>query len=73
VLLAGAAISHFDDSVTDTIADTVAQGSAAAASLVARLRGTRAPVYLAGGVAVIAVLALLSILAATGHFWIHSV
>lgn len=69
---AGGFVSRFDDSITETFADLVAQGSLQASGLVGRLRSSRTQLYLAGGVTVAAVLALLSILAATGHFWIHS-
>ena len=72
LIAAGGFVSRFDDSVTESLADTVAQGSLLASGLLARTRVRRSPLYLAGGLAVVAVLALLSILAATGHFWIHS-
>jgi hypothetical protein len=71
-IAAGGFVSRFDDSITETLADLVAQGSLQASDLVGRLRSSRTQVYLAGGVTVAALLALLSILAATGHFWIHS-
>ena len=70
---AGGFVSGFDDTVTETLGDTVAQGSLLASTLIARARTARTQLYLAGGLALAAVLALLSILAATGHFWIHSV
>jgi hypothetical protein len=38
-----------------------------------RLRTSRVNLYLAGAMTVVAVLALLAVLAATGHFWIHTV
>ena len=69
---AGAFVSRFDESVTESLADLAGQGSAQASALLSRLRSARSSLYLAGGLAVVGVLALLSILAATGHFWIHS-
>ncbi|MFN2582297.1 MAG: proton-conducting transporter membrane subunit [Candidatus Dormibacteria bacterium] len=71
-LAAGTLVARFDDTVLESLGDTVMQAASQGSFLVARLRAMRSPLYLAGGLAVAAVLALLSILAATGHFWIHS-
>ncbi len=71
-IAAGAFVSRFDESVTESLADLAGEGSAQASALLSRLRAARSSLYLAGGLAVAGVLALLSILAATGHFWIHS-
>jgi NADH-quinone oxidoreductase subunit L len=69
---AGEFIARFDDSITETLSDLVAQGSLLGADLVARLRSARTPLYLAGGLTIVGILALLSVLAATGHLWVHS-
>jgi NADH:ubiquinone oxidoreductase subunit 5 (subunit L)/multisubunit Na+/H+ antiporter MnhA subunit len=72
-LAAGEFVSHFDENVTEALADLAAQGSAQGAALLSRLRSAKTSLYvMAGGLTVAGVLALLSILAATGHFWIHS-
>ena len=68
-IFAGEVISRFDDTVSDALGETVAQGSLLASSLGSRIRGARSPFYLAGGVAVVGLIALLSILAVTGHLW----
>ena len=66
-------VSRFDDTAVESFGEAAGLASAAAGSLLTRARSPRTSVYLAGGLAVVAVLALLSVLAATGHFWIHSV
>lgn len=71
-LAAGEFVSRFDENVTEALADLATQGSAQGSALLARLRSARTSLYVAGGLTVAGVLALLSILAATGHFWIHS-
>ena len=71
-LAAGAFVSHFDENVTEALADLAMQGSAQGSALLTRLRSARTSLYVAGGLTVAGALALLSILAATGHFWIHS-
>ena len=71
-IAAGAFVSYFDQSVTESLSDLAAQVSEQASALVNRLRSARTSLYLAGGLTVAGVLGLLSILAATGHFWIHS-
>ncbi|MBV8529581.1 MAG: hypothetical protein JOZ75_14815, partial [Candidatus Dormibacteraeota bacterium] len=48
------------------------QGAAQGSALLTRLRSAKTSLYLAGGLTAAGVLALLSILAATGHLWIHS-
>ena len=42
-----------------------------AAEGLGRFRNARFALYLAGGFVAIAILALLSVLAATGHLWVH--
>jgi NaMN:DMB phosphoribosyltransferase len=42
-----------------------------AAALLGAFRNARFARYLAGGLVVVAILALLSVLAATGHLWVH--
>ena len=42
-----------------------------AATGLGAFRNARLSRYLAGGLIVVAVLALLSVLAATGHLWVH--
>ena len=71
-LAAGEFVSRFDANVTEALADLATQGSAQGAALLSRMRSAKTSLYLAGGLTVAGVLALLSILAATGHFWIHS-
>lgn len=69
---AGEFVSRFDENVTEALADLATQGSAQGSALLNRLRSAKTSLYLAGGLTLAGVLALLSILAATGHFWIHS-
>ena len=71
-LAAGEFVSRFDENVTEALADLATQASAQGSALLNRLRSAKTSLYLAGGLTVAGVLALLSILAATGHFWIHS-
>ena len=71
-MAAGAFVSHFDQSVTESLGDLAGQVSEQSSTLLNRLRTAKTSLYLAGGLTVAGVLALLSILAATGHFWIHS-
>jgi hypothetical protein len=42
-----------------------------AATLLATVRNARFSRALAGGLVVVGILALLSVLAATGHLWVH--
>jgi NADH-quinone oxidoreductase subunit L len=71
-MMAAAFVRRFDDGITDTLADLAGDVPARAAALLAGVRRVPSSVYLAGGLTVAFVLALLSVLAATGHFWIHS-
>jgi NADH-quinone oxidoreductase subunit L len=73
VLATAQRTSRFDVVVIDALADAAAGGVDLAAAGVWRLRTPRVNLYLAGAMAVVAVLALLAVLAATGHFWIHTV
>jgi hypothetical protein len=73
VLAIASHLARFDDSVNQRLADAAADGAVVSSSSVARFRPTRLELYLTGGVLVVAVLSLLAVLAATGHFWIHTV
>jgi NADH:ubiquinone oxidoreductase subunit 5 (subunit L)/multisubunit Na+/H+ antiporter MnhA subunit len=73
LLVAAGFVARFDDAAAQTVGETFALSGNVATSLLSRARTPRTSLYLAGSLAVIAVLALLSVLAATGHFWIHSV
>ena len=73
VLVAASFVSRLDDTLLESIGSTVTQSAEAAAALASRARAARSSLYLAGGFAIVSVLALLSVLAATGHFWIHSI
>ena len=66
-------MERFDVTVVDALTDASAGGIDLAATRVSRLRTARVNLYLAGALTVVAVLALLATLAATGHFWIHTV
>ena len=61
----------FDDEVTAPIETSVGESVDYAAAGLAFFRNARFARYLAGGIVVIAILALLSVLAATGHLWVH--
>ncbi len=64
-------VSSFDEQVTAPIAASVGESVDDAATLVGLVRNARFARYLAGGIVVVAILALLSVLAATGHLWVH--
>ncbi len=64
-------VASFDDEVTAPIAASVGESADLAATGLGALRNARFTRYLAGGIVVIGVLALLSVLAATGHLWVH--
>ncbi len=66
-------VSSFDDEVTAPIETSVGESVDYAATGLALLRNARFARYLAGGFVLIAILALLSVLAATGHLWVHLV
>ncbi|HEX6538341.1 MAG TPA: hypothetical protein VF155_04085, partial [Candidatus Dormibacteraeota bacterium] len=68
---AGEFVSRFDEQITERLSDLVGQGSVQGSALVQRLRSARSPIYLAGGLTVVALIALLSILAATGHLGVN--
>jgi len=59
--------------VTAPIETSVGESVDFAATGLALLRNARFARYLAGGLVLIAILALLSVLAATGHLWVHLV
>ena len=64
-------VSDFDEQVTDPVAASVGDSVDEAAALLATIRNARFSRALAGGLVVIGILALLSVLAATGHLWVH--
>jgi hypothetical protein len=73
LLLAAQAMDRFDATVPAALTDAAAAGTMLAASSMSRLRAVRINVYIAGSVLVAGVLTLLALLAATGHFWVHTV
>lgn len=64
-------VSGFDEQVTAPIAASVGESVDEAAGVLGAYRNARFARYLAGSVVVVAILALLSVLAATGHLWVH--
>ncbi|MGA8634567.1 MAG: hypothetical protein WB805_06895, partial [Candidatus Dormiibacterota bacterium] len=64
-------VAAFDDEVTTPIETSVGESVDYAAAGLALVRNTRFTRYLAGSLVLIAILALLSVLAATGHLWVH--
>jgi len=73
VLLAARSAERIDASLAPALADSAAAGTMLAAASLSRLRLVKLNVHLSLGIAVAGVLALLAMLAATGHFWIHTV
>jgi NADH-quinone oxidoreductase subunit L len=71
ILAIAGRVSSFDEQVTAPIAASVGESVDDAATLVGLVRNARFARYLAGGIVVVAILALLSVLAATGHLWVH--
>jgi hypothetical protein len=69
---AGALVTAFDQRVVDSVTESLAEAPVLAAASLTRLRPQRPSLYLAGGLVVAGILALLSVLAATGHFWVHT-
>ena len=65
-------VSDFDAQVTAPLAASVGESVDLAASGVGMFRNARLGRYLAGALVVIAILTLLSVLAATGHLWVHT-
>jgi NADH-quinone oxidoreductase subunit L len=66
-------VAAFDDEVTAPIETSVGESVDYAAAGLALVRNVRFSRYLAGSLVLIAILALLSVLAATGHLWVHLV
>ena len=64
-------VSSFDVQVTAPIEVSVGESVDDAAAALSAFRNARFARYLAGSVVVVAILALLSVLAATGHLWVH--
>jgi NADH-quinone oxidoreductase subunit L len=71
ILAIAGRVSSFDEQVTAPIAASVGESVDDAATLVGLFRNARFARYLAGGIVVVGILALLSVLAATGHLWVH--
>jgi NADH-quinone oxidoreductase subunit L len=71
LLVVASRISSFDQEVTAPLALSVGESVELAATGLGAFRDARLSRYLAGGLLVIAILALLSVLAATGHLWVH--
>jgi NADH:ubiquinone oxidoreductase subunit 5 (subunit L)/multisubunit Na+/H+ antiporter MnhA subunit len=71
LLAVASRVSSFDEQVTAPLAASVGESVDLAATGLGAFRNARLSRYLAGGLIVIAVLALLSVLAATGHLWVH--
>jgi NADH-quinone oxidoreductase subunit L len=66
-------MSSFDEQVTAPIAVSIGESVDLAAGGLAAFRNARFARYLAGGLVVVAILTLLTVLAATGHLWVHAV
>ena len=64
-------VSDFDEQVTAPIETSAGASVDDAAALLDVLRNVRFSRFLAGALVVVGVLALLSVLAATGHLWVH--
>lgn len=73
MLVAAESAERIDAGVVPALAESAAAGTMLAAASLSRLRLVKLNVHLSLGIAVAGVLALLALLAATGHFWIHSV
>jgi len=71
LLVVAERMSSFDNEVTAPLAVSMGESVELAASGVGAFRHARLSRYLAGGLLAIAILALLSVLAATGHLWVH--
>ena len=71
ILAIAARVAAFDDEVTAPIETSVGDSVDYAAGGLAFFRNARFARYLAGSIVVIAILTLLSVLAATGHLWVH--
>jgi NADH-quinone oxidoreductase subunit L len=65
-------VSDFDAQVTAPLAVSVGESVDLAATGLGSFRNARLGRYLAGAVVVIAILVLLSVLAATGNLWVHT-
>ena len=65
-------VSDFDAQVTAPLAVSVGESVDLAATGLDFFRNARLGRYLAGALVVIAILVLLSVLAATGNLWVHT-
>ena len=65
-------VSDFDGQVTAPLAVSVGESVDLAATGLGSFRNARLGRYLAGALVVIAILVLLSVLAATGNLWVHT-
>ena len=65
-------VSDFDEQVAAPITVSIAESVDLAADGLGAFRNARFARYLAGSVVVVAILALLTVLAATGHLWVHA-
>jgi NADH-quinone oxidoreductase subunit L len=72
LLAISARVSDFDEQVTAPLGVSVGESVDLAASGVGAFRNVRLGRYLAGALVVVAILALLSVLAATGFLWVHT-
>ena len=65
-------VSDFDAQITAPLAVSMGESVDLAATGLGSFRNARLGRYLAGALVVIAVLVLLSVLAATGNLWVHT-
>lgn len=67
VVAAGRLVGRFDDTVIDNLVESVGEGVTLAAEGASRMRRLRSSMYLASAAALVGLLVVLSLLAATGH------
>jgi NADH:ubiquinone oxidoreductase subunit 5 (subunit L)/multisubunit Na+/H+ antiporter MnhA subunit len=73
VMTVAGRVSDFDEQVIAPIETSVGESVDYAATGLGAFRNVRFSRYLAAAVVIVGVLALLSVLAATGHLWVHLV
>ena len=71
LLAIAGSVSSFDAQVIAPIAASVGESVDDDATLLGAFRNARFARYLAGSLVVVTILAVLSVLAATGHLWVH--